>query len=371
MTLREIKLGKKRIASQNTSVTGPMEDLSFKKNSVFLAGPCPRDPLVGDWRGEFIALLDAKAKQANVQIDVLNPTNRHFDDANYVKQCDWEHEGLSMASVVVCWIPRTEQNPAFTTNVEFGEWFQSGKCVCGGPKDGWKNRYLEQRFNQSGGKWVYSIGEIVDQVIAHFVRTPKSWFTSDTHFSEEKKIKTARRPFRNRYHMDWTIVSNWNKKINANDTVFHCGDFVNPNALKYLNFGKMVLVRGNHDSEKVCQRILELGQGRVEICNQKELLINDRKYILIHEPLFGDRTAGLDENGQVVTEEPFYLFGHIHRAGGVKRNGINVGVDINNYSPLSVKDIVYIRDGVEDFSDEDDFSEICRELRDHGDVVHE
>jgi calcineurin-like phosphoesterase family protein len=346
-----------------------MEPLDFKKNTVFLAGPCPRDPAVGDWRGEFIALLDAKAKESNVQIDILNPTNRNFDDANYVKQCDWEHEGLAMASVIVFWVPRTEKNPAFTTNVEFGEWFQSGKCICGGPKDGWKNRYLEQRFNGTGQKWFYSIEEIVNQIVARFSRQPKSWFTSDTHFSEEKKIKTARRPFRDRYHMDWTIVSNWNKKINSNDTVYHCGDFVNPNAIKYLNFGKLVLVRGNHDTEKVCQKILELGNGRVEICNQKELTINDRKYTLIHEPLFDRVATPLEQS--VVIEEPFYLFGHIHRASGIKRNGINVGVDINNYSPLSVQDIEYIRDGVEDYADEDDFTEICRELRDHGDVVHE
>lgn len=359
MTLRERKLGKKRVASKNLSVTGPMESLAFKKNSVFLAGPCPRDPAVKDWRGEFIALLDAKAKEANVVIDVLNPTNRHFDDANYVKQLDWEHEGLAMSSIAVFWVPRTEQNPAFTTNVEFGEWFQSDKCICGGPKDGWKNRYLEQRFNSIGNKWLYSLEEMVNAVVEHFTRPPKTWFTSDTHFSEQKKIKTARRPFRDTYHMDWTMISNWNMRVNASDAVYHCGDFGNPEAIKYLNFGRLVLVKGNHDTEPNCKKLLEYGQGKVELCDEKDLIINGRQVKLVHEPLYGDRTAS-----EVVVQEPFYLFGHIHRAGGIKRNGINIGVDINSYAPLSVPDIIFIMDGVKDHADDDDFSEICRELRD-------
>jgi len=367
MTLRERIARRKFVASQNLSVTGPMEDLSFKRNTVFLAGPCPRDPAVKDWRGEFIALLGAKAKESGIQIDVLNPTNRNFDDANYVKQCDWEHEGLAMASVVVFWVPRTEQNPAFTTNVEFGEWFQSDKCVCGGPKDGWKNRYLEQRFNSNGNKWAYTIEDIVNRVVSHFSRPSKTWFTSDTHFSEPKKIKTARRPFRDSYQMDWAMISNWNMRINSKDTVYHCGDFGNPEALKYLNFGRMVIVTGNHDNEVNCKKLIEYGKGRVEVCVEKDLIINGRPVKLIHEPLYGDRVA----SEEVITVDPFYLFGHIHRAGGVKRNGINIGVDMNNYAPLSVDDIDYIRDGVEEFSDEDDFTEICRELRDHGDVVHE
>ena len=61
----------------------------------------------------------------------------------------WEREGLTKASVIVFWIPRSLPDmPAFTTNVEFGYWIHSKKIIYGRPDDAVKIKYLD---------WLYEL----------------------------------------------------------------------------------------------------------------------------------------------------------------------------------------------------------------------
>ena len=61
----------------------------------------------------------------------------------------WEREGLTKASIIVFWIPRSLPDmPAFTTNVEFGYWLHSNKVIYGRPDDAVKIKYLD---------WLYEL----------------------------------------------------------------------------------------------------------------------------------------------------------------------------------------------------------------------
>ena len=91
------------------------------KDSVFLAGPCPRNKTDKDWRDEAIELF----KKYSFEGDIINPTNRNYDD-DLERQTKWETAGIHYASVVLFWIPRSEKHPGLTTNIEFGEWFDIG-----------------------------------------------------------------------------------------------------------------------------------------------------------------------------------------------------------------------------------------------------
>ncbi len=81
------------------------------------------------------------------------------------------------------------------------------------------------------------------------------YFTSDTHFGHEK-IAVNRGFASAQEHDDW-IIKNWNARVQPEDTVIHCGDFLvgvkdNPksyceNILKQLN-GNILLIWGNHIS---------------------------------------------------------------------------------------------------------------------------
>lgn len=53
----------------------------------------------------------------------------------------------------------------------------------------------------------------------------KFFFTSDTHFGEQRTLELSRRPFQNTAEMDKTIIDNWNKKVGKDDVVYHLGDF--------------------------------------------------------------------------------------------------------------------------------------------------
>lgn len=62
------------------------------------------------------------------------------------EQMDWERHHLAQASVILFWIPRSEDKlPGLTTNLEFGMWIcrDPHKVVFGAPIDAWKMDSLE------------------------------------------------------------------------------------------------------------------------------------------------------------------------------------------------------------------------------------
>jgi 8-oxo-dGTP pyrophosphatase MutT (NUDIX family) len=108
--------------------------------AIFLAGPTPRDAATPSWRPEAIAWLESHGFDGVVFVP--EEADGQFR-GSYDDQVEWEREGLRHADVIVFWIPRELQSmPAFTTNVEFGRWIGSGKCVLGFPDGAPKMRYL-------------------------------------------------------------------------------------------------------------------------------------------------------------------------------------------------------------------------------------
>lgn len=87
--------------------------------------------------------------------------------------------------------------------------------------------------------------------ILNTIENPKSkvWFTSDTHFNEERTMNLWKRPFQGVEAMNNTIIENWNAKISKNDVVYHLGDFGDFKFLSELNFKKMYFLLGNYDKK--------------------------------------------------------------------------------------------------------------------------
>lgn len=131
---------------------------SFKK-SIFLAGPSPRDKSHPNWRVEALKILEEINYDGVVFIPLPRDGNwKH----NYDDQVEWEEKYLNMSDQIVFWVPRDlESLPAFTTNVEFGMWYDSGKIVLGFPKGAPKMRYLESHARKESVPLFNSLEETI------------------------------------------------------------------------------------------------------------------------------------------------------------------------------------------------------------------
>ena len=128
----------------------------YMKNSIFLAGPCPRKNYEDDWRFEAFDILE----ELGFGGTVLSPTNDHYMEMRnqhndmFMKQTEWEYKAMCTATAIVFWIPRSEEHPAFTTNLELGQWWGKKGVYVGFPNDSWKNEYIdwtryEKRFEEA------------------------------------------------------------------------------------------------------------------------------------------------------------------------------------------------------------------------------
>lgn len=116
--------------------------------SIFLAGPTPRGQSVPSWRPEALAVLGELGFGGEVYVP--EPRDGRWTD-DYAEQIDWEWAGLAAASCIVFWIPRDMASlPGLTTNVEWGMWAGSGKCVLGAPDQAEHVRYIRYMASRFG-----------------------------------------------------------------------------------------------------------------------------------------------------------------------------------------------------------------------------
>jgi len=149
--------------SSKMQVVYAQEDFpqSYSK-SIFLAGPTPRSTDVQSWRPEVIKLLEGLGYDGVVFV----PEQRSGPFEHYDNQVKWEHQALNKADCILFWIPRDlETMPAFTTNVEFGMWYKSGKIVVGAPEDAPKNTYLKTIVKSENIKFINSLEDTVKAAI--------------------------------------------------------------------------------------------------------------------------------------------------------------------------------------------------------------
>jgi hypothetical protein len=125
------------------------QPLEVRHPSIFLAGPTPRSAAVASWRPGALDLL----RQLGFAGVVLVPERQDWSSAfSYLDQVEWEFAGLEACSAVAFWVPRDLSTlPGFTTNVEFGRYAGSGRCVYGRPDGAPQTRYLDWLYTKLTG----------------------------------------------------------------------------------------------------------------------------------------------------------------------------------------------------------------------------
>lgn len=133
--------------------------------TIFLAGPCPRGSLKetqwqNQWHNDAVEYLRLKGFEGNVCIP-LPYLNEDFEQGVV-----WEDTFLQKSNVILFWVPRDlETLPGFTTNVEFGEWMKSGKCVLAFPEGAPKMRYLVVKAKWNGIPVAHTLEEGLDMAL--------------------------------------------------------------------------------------------------------------------------------------------------------------------------------------------------------------
>lgn len=162
------------------------------------------------------------------------------------------------------------------------------------------------------------------------------FFTADEHYGHKNIIKYCNRPFDNVLEMNERIIANHNKVVGCNDTVFHLGDvsmktphsLVVERYLQHLNGKEHYYIKGSHDKwlkfpYEVIMEIRECKQFIV-LCHYAMRVWPRSHY------------------------NSWQLYGHSHgRLPGVGKQ-YDVGVDNNNFSPVSFDEIKAIMEKLPD-----------------------
>lgn len=171
----------------------------------------------------------------------------------------------------------------------------------------------------------------------------KIWFTSDTHFGQERTFKYSMRGmyFDNVEHADLAMIERWNDVVDEEDTVYHLGDFGNFEVAKQLK-GKIHLLFGNYERDGKGGFITPEQENYFEFVRKGTVVtLVDQKLVLVHEP------SHMSYSGDKIKDGYFGLFGHIHEKQKVKRNALNVGVDVHNFTPVSLETVEFYRNAIQ------------------------
>lgn len=149
----------------------------------------------------------------------------------------------------------------------------------------------------------------------------RTFITSDLHLGHERILRLFGRPFKSVYHMNETIINNWNKTIKPYDKVYFLGDLSYRSSnteswIPRLN-GIITFIKGNHDYF-----------SHIQYYNSLILKYKGNEFYLVHDPLNIPRDwKGWSICGHNHHERPFL---------DKRRRIFNVSVDITKYHPINM-----------------------------------
>jgi len=337
---------------------------------VFLGGPIQGAP---NWQKE---ICDDLSGYKNLV--VTNPRRKSLDKSkfNFDEQVKWETEYLNESDIIVFWLPKEEEKIegrmyGQTTRFEVGEWIAkcSKKIIIGIDDNFPMKRYIKNRLEKDYGVKILNtynelLKEVKNKIDVLSNSKPDTFFTSDDHFGSKRTLELSKRPFDSVEEMDQCMINCWNSVVKPNDNVYNLGDFGDYSVINKLN-GNIFLILGNYEIDEMNKdykgdfksfKKMLIGKGFKNVYNdlmistnideEKVLPFNEfdkNEYLFMtHEPLNADKKF-------------FTLFGHAHCRQMVKRYGLDVGVDGHHFSPINMKEVLFYKEAIEKFYDDNVF----------------
>ena len=167
-------------------------------------------------------------------------------------------------------------------------------------------------------------------------------FSADHHLGHGKIIEYSKRPYLSAAIMDSDMIARWNYKVRNNDTVYYLGDLtLGESAEWYLSrlngYIKILTLDQHHDRKwlKLYRNTWTSKSGHpIELLPSiYTLKIEPYVFTLSHFPMWSwDRKI----YGAI------HLYGHVHNNPSqlYLPRSINVGVDVNDFFPVSSDEIV-------------------------------
>ena len=163
------------------------------------------------------------------------------------------------------------------------------------------------------------------------------FFTSDTHYYHSNIIKHCDRPYSCIEEMHEQLIKNWNRKVTSQDETYILGDFALHHKPMYIAAilmqlnGTKRLMKGNHDRTKTWNKLKYFDIPNVIFePAYLELNDNDQKIVLCHYPFLSWNNM---HHGSL------HFHGHCHGNIPSTNQRYDVGIDNNDYHPISLSGI--------------------------------
>jgi len=158
------------------------------------------------------------------------------------------------------------------------------------------------------------------------------YYSADLHLNHKNIIKYCNRPFTDTDTMNDLILRNIRETVTDNDDFYILGDFAFGNNIDKISSqldqipGRKHLIIGNHDSPEVIN--LPQWESTHDIL---EMIDGNTKLVLCHYPMISWNKIG---------KGAINVFGHVHNNWRGSSQSVNVGVDVFNFKPVTISEIV-------------------------------
>lgn len=181
------------------------------------------------------------------------------------------------------------------------------------------------------------------------------YYIGDIHFKDQRIFELCSRPFKSLEEFENIIISNWNKVVTDDDTVYVLGDiskdddFAGVDLYKKLN-GHKHLIIGNHD----WHILSHARKSKIFESFKTITLINDsgRQVCLCHYPIMD----WIEYN-----KGSYHIYGHIHNKTGLNdkaytqikdyykdKLAFNCGIDVIGFVPRTLDELIILKEDNKD-----------------------